>query len=261
MFAIWLLFVFLFIGIGVYRIWCNSPKQKGKRGEQMVHDILLGLGSGYTILDDVMLRTSRGTTQIDHIAISRCGIFTIETKNYRGEIYGYDEDLEWTQIIRTNVTYRRNQFKTYRYVTKNKLYNPVRQSRGHALAIKELLPKYGHIDVIPIVVFVGDATIEHIHTNSLVVYPNRLLSVIGLYNVPRLTEEEVQDVVNSILSHNVEDEYERKIHEQSVRLKQHLAKSTNNNLCPRCGGLLVHRTGKYGSFYGCSNFPRCKYTK
>lgn len=31
--------------------------------------------------------------------------------------------------------------------------------------------------------------------------------------------------------------------------------------CPECGGDLVLRNGKYGPFYGCSNFPDCRYTK
>ncbi|MFO8066485.1 MAG: topoisomerase DNA-binding C4 zinc finger domain-containing protein [Bacteroidales bacterium] len=28
-----------------------------------------------------------------------------------------------------------------------------------------------------------------------------------------------------------------------------------------CGGRLVIRNGKNGSFYGCSNFPNCKFTQ
>jgi restriction system protein len=31
--------------------------------------------------------------------------------------------------------------------------------------------------------------------------------------------------------------------------------------CPRCGGALVKREGKYGEFMGCSNYPKCKYTE
>lgn len=31
--------------------------------------------------------------------------------------------------------------------------------------------------------------------------------------------------------------------------------------CPRCGGELVKRNGRYGSFYGCSNYPGCRYTR
>lgn len=35
----------------------------------------------------------------------------------------------------------------------------------------------------------------------------------------------------------------------------------NEVLCPDCGGRLVLRGGKYGKFYGCSNFPKCKFSK
>ncbi|MDO5549593.1 MAG: exonuclease domain-containing protein [Lachnospiraceae bacterium] len=31
--------------------------------------------------------------------------------------------------------------------------------------------------------------------------------------------------------------------------------------CPRCGGELKLRNGRYGSFYGCGNFPACRYTR
>jgi DNA helicase IV len=31
--------------------------------------------------------------------------------------------------------------------------------------------------------------------------------------------------------------------------------------CPTCGdGTMVPRSGKFGRFYGCSNFPKCKQT-
>ena len=32
-------------------------------------------------------------------------------------------------------------------------------------------------------------------------------------------------------------------------------------LCPKCGGELRRRNGKFGEFWGCSNFPGCRYTK
>lgn len=31
--------------------------------------------------------------------------------------------------------------------------------------------------------------------------------------------------------------------------------------CPKCGGELRERKGKFGAFYGCSNFPECRFTK
>jgi hypothetical protein len=43
--------------------------------------------------------------------------------------------------------------------------------------------------------------------------------------------------------------------------------SINNNFipeemkCPKCNGILVHRIGKFGQFWGCVNFPNCHFTK
>ena len=34
-----------------------------------------------------------------------------------------------------------------------------------------------------------------------------------------------------------------------------------NMECPRCGGALILRKGKFGAFYGCRNFPSCRYTQ
>lgn len=37
--------------------------------------------------------------------------------------------------------------------------------------------------------------------------------------------------------------------------------NTHGFYCPNCQVRLVMREGKYGKFYGCPNFPNCKYTK
>lgn len=34
----------------------------------------------------------------------------------------------------------------------------------------------------------------------------------------------------------------------------------NYGICPNCGGKLVKRKGKFGEFFGCSNFPKCKFS-
>lgn len=36
---------------------------------------------------------------------------------------------------------------------------------------------------------------------------------------------------------------------------------TKKKKCPECEGTLMERDGRYGNFYGCSNYPRCKYTE
>jgi hypothetical protein len=39
--------------------------------------------------------------------------------------------------------------------------------------------------------------------------------------------------------------------------------ATNSSIksCPKCGGHLKERSGKFGKFLGCSNYPVCRYTQ
>lgn len=43
--------------------------------------------------------------------------------------------------------------------------------------------------------------------------------------------------------------------------KQTVAQEPTDKKCPECGNPLVIRLGKYGKFYACSTFPKCKYTE
>ena len=65
------------------------PEIRGHIEEKKVSAFLATLPSyEYKIFNDILLATESGTTQIDHIVVSRFGIFVIETKSYRGWITG-----------------------------------------------------------------------------------------------------------------------------------------------------------------------------
>lgn len=40
-----------------------------------------------------------------------------------------------------------------------------------------------------------------------------------------------------------------------------IAPVSSSGRCPSCGGALRERSGKYGPFLGCVNYPRCRYTR
>lgn len=260
--------IFLYIIIAVIvggaiilKWWYNSPTFKGKEGENIVHNILMQLPDEYVILDDVVLRTNRGTTQIDHVVVSRYGVFAIETKNYQGVIYGDDKRKEWTQMIITDVTYAKKWWKTYTYVTKNHFYNPVKQSLAHSIAIKSLLSEWSALKVIPIVVFTGTAVLKDVTSSYHVVYDFNLLETILDNRTIYLADNDVQRVVDILLRNNVREFVDNRSHVNNI----YASKAEENNkvalgICPKCGGNLVRRTGKYGNFYGCSNYPKCKFT-
>ncbi|MBO6207992.1 MAG: topoisomerase DNA-binding C4 zinc finger domain-containing protein [Lachnospiraceae bacterium] len=45
--------------------------------------------------------------------------------------------------------------------------------------------------------------------------------------------------------------------------RMRMDEETKNSMlkCPKCGGTLAKRKGPYGEFFGCDNFPKCRYTK
>lgn len=250
-------FLFLF----VYGIWTNTAKYKGKEGENKVHSILMQLPDEYYVFKDVVLNTKKSTTQIDHIVVSKYGVFAIETKNYRGEIYGDDNRRYWTQMIVTEVTFTKKWWKTYTYVKKSRFYNPVKQSLAHSYIIKNYLKDWKYLPVVPIVVFCGSAVLAHVGSSIPVVYDYNLLDIIRGYATTYLTDDELHDVVTRLNVENVREIVDNRTHIQNLKTTVSEEKhKIAAGVCPKCGGQLVLRNGKYGQFYGCSNYPKCKYT-
>ncbi|HSD58343.1 MAG TPA: nuclease-related domain-containing protein, partial [Methanotrichaceae archaeon] len=59
---------------------CN----KGRRGEDIIVDVLQRLDDSHYLINDVILPSSRGN--VDHVLLTPKGIFAIETKHWEGEI-------------------------------------------------------------------------------------------------------------------------------------------------------------------------------
>ncbi len=57
----------------------------------------------------------------------------------------------------------------------------------------------------------------------------------------------------------------QKCFEKLGRLLTEQKNKCNSNqtgpLCPKCGSMLIRRNGRYGTFWGCSGFPVCRYTQ
>lgn len=187
------------------------------------------------------------STQIDHIVVSPYGVFVIETKGYKGWILGGENSEYWTQVL---------------YKNKYKLYNPIKQNEGHVRFLRQLLKCPTDFPIIPIVVFDNSADLKVHVTNHIVVNRCNLNKAISQYKDTVLSPDQVEMVVNALQQHfTIVDKEEIKQHKHNVQNIQHSTKALiNQGVCPQCGGQLILRRGKYGSFYGCSNYPRCKFT-
>lgn len=239
---IWLILAFSLACI--YRVFRASIK--GYIGEKSTAAALSRLDrSKYSVINNLVLENKAGTSQIDHVVVSDFGIFIIETKNYKGWIFGGEHAEYWTQVI-------------YRY--KQQFYNPIRQNRGHVFALKHHLRAFPNVKYIPIVVFSDDATLK-ISTYSDVTYSSTLLETIKEYTEVNLTEKEKDVIIAQLNAVDKKASYSRRRHIKAIRQKLKAREmSLSQNRCPQCGNDLILRTGKLGDFTGCSNFPACRFT-
>jgi restriction system protein len=122
--------------------YLRSPSGKGRIGEILVTlSAKLVLDGGiYHLLSNVTFQLESGTTQIDHILVSKFGVFVIETKNYSGQIRGDQHQTMWSQ-----------KFKR----TSHLFQNPLLQNYKHTRAVEHILA-IAPGEIFPLVVFVGN---------------------------------------------------------------------------------------------------------
>lgn len=248
--------IVLIIGLFTWKTGMSSPENIGKTGEKRVASKLGWLSKEYVTLNDIMLPTQYGTTQIDHIVVSPYGIFVIETKNYKGWIFGHENSEEWKQsLLGTKQWYGWSS-------EQHKFRNPIRQNQAHMRAVKRLLSDIGDFRIIPIVVFSDNAELNITVPNHIVINWRKLRSTIKRINTPCISESHIKSIVEKLKASNIIEKESREAHARSVQQTQaQKHEMVRKRICPLCHSALVERKGKYGRFLGCSSYPKCRFTK
>ena len=219
---------------------------KGWMGEtqtRLLHCLQLD-SSLYKGFYNVTIPTSQGTTQIDHILVSRYGIFVIETKNMSGWIYGSKHQPKWTQAF---------------HQKKFQFQNPLHQNYRHTRVLAEFL-QVDHEKLHSVVIFWGKCQFKTEMPEN--VLRTGYASYIKSKQEILFSEEEVALIGQAIATGRLPPGWKTSAnHVQSLRQRYGSTES-----CPQCGGALKLRTVKQGAragsqFYGCSNFPTCRYMR
>ncbi|MGP4713425.1 MULTISPECIES: NERD domain-containing protein [unclassified Psychrobacter] len=156
-----------------------------------------------------------GSTQIDHIIVSVYGIFVIETKNYKGWIYGREKQRQWTQAFANG--------------RKFKFQNPLRQNYLHIKTLADLLEldmSYFH----SMIAFIGECELktrdelpEHVLTSGMASYVKKKQDKI-------LSEEEVKSIVEQIETNRFNKSWRtNRQHKAYLKNKHSTSKKNNSN--------------------------------
>lgn len=244
-----LVFFLVLIGSVFLHLYLKSPTVIGAAGERRVNSILRGKldEQTYVILDDLTLPTEKGTTQIDHIVLSRYGIFVVETKNMSGWIFGSRDQARWTQVMRRH---------------KSQFQNPLRQNYHHLKVVQGILDlKMGRIENL--VVFIGSAIPKTTMPPNVFWSGRDLVSHIASRQSAMFTDTELREFTKLLRQASLEQNRETKrAHVQHVKSKA-IERSSDKTKCPRCGANMVERTNRKTNqtFLGCSRFPKCRGTR
>lgn len=149
----------------------------------------------FHLLNHLTVRTKDGTTQIDHVLVSRFGVFVIETKDYSGWIFANAADRYWTQVL---------------YRVKFRFRNPIHQNFKHLCAIRDILDFVSPAEIRSAVVFVGRGEfktptpegvyqiadfIKYVESKSIeVLSSNRMQFCVGRLETHRLSLTRITDV-------------------------------------------------------------------
>ena len=226
----------------------HSFNGKGEYGEYLTEYALTNDNvEGYNkVIRNAYIKDRDKSIEIDLIMVHEKGIFVFESKNYSGWIFGDINQKRWTQTMPNG--------------DKFSFYNPIMQNEVHrkALAVFLSVPLKSLSSYI---IFSERCNLKSVPDDTetfKIVYRDYLLKTL-LRDLETkkvvFTHEQVDDLMNKlIVSSNLTDEQK----------EQHILDIANRRdklKCPYCGGDLVLRNGKYGQFYGCKNYPKCKYTK
>lgn len=149
-------------------------KAKGRAGEAEVTAILRRLPApDYELFTTVILpkQPDRSRVEMDHVVLSRFGVFIVETKRWGGQIEG-GEDGEWLQTIGRKFHHHPN---------------PFAQNDRQVRRLRQ------HLDIAPtairgVVCFAGDVELSAGVPANVVRSP-RLLAYIGGFQAEQLNEE------------------------------------------------------------------------
>lgn len=182
------------------------------------------------------------TTYIDHVLINERGVFVVEAKTHYGCIYGNAQSHEWCEV------YNRGR-------TVEKFYNPIMQNQAHLYFISVALPEdLREIPLTSAVVFSG-CNIKGVKADG--VYTIRKFKKLIKSGEKILTHELMKSIYDALCAQNgvaikVRD------HEENLRL---ITRHIELGRCPSCDVELVIRTGRYGEFLACPNYPKCAFTR
>ncbi len=217
----------------------NAKREYINFAEQEVAEILGGLSDEYTVYNNILLRNNENKIiEIDHIVVSKYGIFVIETKNHSGHIKGYQHSEFFIQ--------------TKRGRTKS-IYNPILQNAGH---VKVLLHILGDFPIYSVIVFSNSAELD-IDSTTYVCNVNQLRGYLEDKREQVISAKGICSINTILKKEIITDEKIKREHIESIKAKKITKRAQiQQSKCPNCQIKMIGIEEENTLFLVC---PQCGY--
>ena len=270
----------------------GGDKLTGKLGEVLTAKELKYVqlfGRKGRILRNIYVPKDNGeTSEIDLLYITQKGIFVFESKNYSGWIFGDEKSQKWTMML-TN----KEKHSFYNPIKQNQTHIKwLRSYIGEEIPLFSIIVFSERCELKKVTITSQDIkVIKRDFTYAAV-------RDIWNKNKDCLSGEEVESLYKNLQKLTKVSEETKEVHIQNIKNRYSISEkesaclkkmimnpeetkqeienkkvetsvsenSEPDKVCPRCGKKLILRTAKKGvnagkQFWGCSGFPKCRYTE
>lgn len=231
---------------------------KGGFGERLAAYYSKTVFSDAYVLHDVLIDgKDEHKSQIDLIIIAASGIYVVEVKTFSdAKIYGDGRKRDWQYYL-----------GGHRY----DFYNPIMQNKKHIEYLKKMLSDFAKVEFYSVVLMLcDDCKVSNVNRSDRVdtvvctslPAMNRAMKMFLEANETKLSPADTRKIYDYIKENQEQGKEARRAHKEDVKAyRQKVQTERENRVCPYCKKPLVLRHGQYGNFYGCSGYPRCRYTE
>ena len=199
-----LIFVVIIVSGILYYIY---PYLKIMVNNYIIDEVLNNLKKDdYQAFSNVIVKNKEGDIVLDHLIISKFGIFVINKKIFK-EMYSYlvggEEVDNWRYKIRGRVLPDR--YLIGEFEETNEYYNPIQETKDYINILSELIETdipNCNIKYIPIIIIIPEIKVVNVARNddskAKLIFASSLRRIINEYGKQILSQTEMETIIESV---------------------------------------------------------------
>lgn len=176
-----------------YEPWIfEAPERRaGRRGEIIAKDLIKGvLREGDYLLSNVSISYDGRPAELDNVVVNKYGVFIIEVKNYKGRLYGEDDDYTW----------KKYKDDGYGNTFEKEVKNPIKQVKRQVYILAKFLESFNVWIEGYVLLIHGDSPVQSKYVFESIDDIDRAIHTFGKNRLSVHTVESIQNMLSGYSS-------------------------------------------------------------